>query len=107
MGLSQLKYTGQVIAIQSARMEIFMTKNIDGFPSRKVEDYGITPCDVIFNHTEKPKDYLYCRSINVFDNRWRVNIYSKRDVEGIEGKYISKSFFTHFNSATGELKIVS
>jgi hypothetical protein len=79
----------------------------EGYPVNKVENYGITPCDVIFKHTEKPADYLYCRSINIFDDRWRVNIYSKVFVDGIEGKRISKSFFTHFNQANGELKIVS
>jgi hypothetical protein len=84
-----------------------MAKNIETFPARKVEDYNITPCDVIFSHVEKPQDYLYCRSINVYDNRWRVNVYSKRYVEGIEDKYISQSYFTHFNNGTGELKILS
>jgi hypothetical protein len=73
---------------------------------KKIEDYGITPCDVIFNHVEKPKDYLMCKSINVYDNRWRVNVYSKRYVNDIEGKYISQSYFTTFNSSTGELKFL-
>lgn len=84
-----------------------MTKNVEGFPSRKIENYDITPCDVIFAQTDKPKDFLYCKSINVYDDRWRINLYSKRYVEGIEGKWISKSYFTSFNKATGELKILS
>jgi hypothetical protein len=84
-----------------------MKKDIDGFSSHKIKDWGITPCDVIFNYTDKPDDYIYCRSINIYDDRWRVNIYSKRLVDGIEGKYISKSFFTHFNKENGNLKIVS
>lgn len=107
MGLYQLKFTDQVIAIQSVKMETYIMKNVDGFPARKVEDYGITPCDVIFQHTDKPDNYLMCKSMNVYDNRWRVNIYSKREVDGIEGKYISKSFFTSFNTSTGELRILS
>lgn len=56
------------------------------------------PCDVIFKYVKKPDDYLYCRSINLFDNRWRVNVYSKRMVDHIEGKYISQSYFVHFNN---------
>ena len=75
--------------------------------TRKVEDYNITPCDVLFNHVEKPRDYLNCRSINIYDDRWRVNIYSKRYVEGIEGKYISQSYFVHFNKSDGNIKFVS
>ena len=84
-----------------------MTKNIDGFTARKIEDYNLTPCDVIFSCVEKPKDYLYCRSINVYEDRWRVNIYSKRLVNDIEGKYISSSYFIHFNKATGDVEFVS
>lgn len=82
-------------------------KKVEGFPTRDIKDYNITPCDVIFNHVEKPKDYIHCKSINVFDNRWRVNIYSKRYVEGIEGKYISQSYFVIFNTHSGELSFVS
>lgn len=82
-------------------------KNVEGFPDKKINHFNITPCDVIFKHVEKPHDYLMCKSINVYDDRWRVNVYSKRYVNDIEGKYISKSFFTSFNSSTGELKIIA
>jgi hypothetical protein len=88
-------------------MENYIMKNVDGFPVKKIKDWDITPCDVIFNHTERPKDYLMCKSMNVYDDRWRINVYSKRLVDGIEGKYISKSFFASFNSNTGELKIIA
>lgn len=84
-----------------------MVNNAQGFPVKKIQNYGITPCDVIFNHIEKPNDYISCKSINVYDDRWRVNIYSKRMVNDIEGRYISKSFFTSFNAATGEIKILA
>jgi len=84
-----------------------MVKNVEGFPAKKIESYDITPCDVIFNHVEKPNDYLMCKSINVYDDRWRVNIYSKRLVNDIEGKYISSSYFIHFNKATGDVEFVS
>lgn len=84
-----------------------MINNIEGFPVKKIKDYDITPCDVIFNYVEKPKDYLMCKSINVYDNRWRVNIYNKRLVNGIEGNHISSSYFVHFNAANGDLEFVS
>lgn len=74
---------------------------------KKINDYNITPCDVIFSIVDKPKDYLMCKSMNVYDDRWRVNVYSKRDVNGIEGKYISQSYFTSFDSSTGKLKILA
>lgn len=74
---------------------------------KKVSSYDITPCDVIFSYVEKPQDYLMCKSMNVYDDRWRVNIYSKRMVNGIEGKYISKSYFTSFDTSNGQLKIIA
>jgi len=81
-------------------------KNIDGFESKKANDWNITPCDVIFKYVEKPKDYIFCKSMNVFNDKWRVNIYSRREIEGIEGKYISSSYFIKMNS-TGDVEFVS
>jgi len=75
--------------------------------AKKMKDFNITPCDVIFSYVEKPKDYLMCKSMNVYDDRWRINVYSKRTVDGIEGKYISQSYFTSFNTSNGELKIIA
>lgn len=69
-------------------------------------DYDLTPCDVVFNHVSKPKDYLMCKSINLYDDRWRVNVYSKRYVDDIEGKYISSSYFVHFNNKNGDIQFV-
>jgi hypothetical protein len=80
--------------------------NIEDFPSRKISDYGITPCDVIFNQVDKPLDYIFCKSMNVYDDRWRVNIYSKRLVDGIEGKYISSSYFVKFDTEHNKLTIL-
>ena len=85
----------------------YVQKSIDGFKAKKIGDYDITPCDVIFSHVEKPNDYLYCKSVNLFEDRWRVNVYSKRYVEGIEGKYISQSYFIHFNKGNGNVTFVS
>jgi hypothetical protein len=84
-----------------------MVKKISDVGSEKIEDYGITPCDVIFKKVDKPSDYIGCKSINVYDDRWRVNIYSKRTVDGIEGRYISKSYFTQFNKTSGSITFLS
>jgi hypothetical protein len=75
--------------------------------TKKTQDFDIRPCDVIFKYVEKPKDYVMCKSMNVYDDRWRVNIYSKRIVNGIDGQYISSSYFTSFNTSNGELKIIA
>lgn len=64
-------------------------------------------CDIIFNHVDRPKDYLMCKSVNVFDDKYRVNIYTKRYVEGIEGNQIKHSYFCKFNNDNGQLTIMS
>lgn len=53
----------------------------------------MSPCDVIFNYVDKPEDYMFCKAINVFDNKWRLNIYSKRTINDIESIRISRSYF--------------
>lgn len=84
-----------------------MAKNVDGFKAKEINDYGYTPCDVIFNHVKRPDNYLMCKSVNVYDDRWRVNVYSKRYVEGIEGNTISASYFVKFNKENNALTIIS
>ncbi len=80
---------------------------VEDFPVKKISDFGYTPCDFIFNYVEKPSDYIFCKAHNVFDDKWRVNIYSKRYVEGIEGKYISNSYFVKFNTENNVVTFVS
>lgn len=74
---------------------------------KKINDYDISPCDVIFSTVNKPNDYLMCKSMNVYDDRWRINVYSKRLVNGIEGQYISQSYFASFDAGTGKLRILA
>lgn len=73
----------------------------------KVETKTKDICSALFNKIEKPSGYLFCNAINVFDNRYRINVFSKRDVNGIEGRHISYSCFAIFNNETGELHIIS
>lgn len=64
-------------------------------------------CRMLFDIVEKPKDFLMCKSFNVYDNKYRINIYSKRLVEGIEGQYISQSYFASFDESDMSLNILS
>lgn len=73
----------------------------------KTKNHNLQPCDIIFDHVNKPDKFLMCRSVNVFDDKWRVNIYSKRYVEGIEGKCISASYFVKFNTEDNKLHIIT
>jgi hypothetical protein len=62
-------------------------------------------CTKVMNEIGKPEHYLMCRAMNVFDDKYRVNIYTKRWVDGIEGMSISQSYFVKYN--TDGLKILS
>lgn len=57
-----------------------------------------TICSQIFKLTEKPDNYLMCRAINVYDNRYRVNVYTKTYVDDIEGKKIGASYFIKYEN---------
>lgn len=55
-------------------------------------------CKKIFDLCGKPDNYLTCKAINVYDDKYRVNVYVKTDVEGIEGKRIGASYFIKYNN---------
>jgi hypothetical protein len=55
-------------------------------------DMKMTPCDLIFNYIEKPANYSHCRSINTFENRWRVNVYAKCTIHDIDTIRMANSY---------------
>jgi hypothetical protein len=63
-------------------------------------------CLELLNKVGKPDNFLLCKAMNVFDDKYRVNIYTRRMVEGIEGVSISKSYFVKY-SEKGTLTILS
>lgn len=81
-------------------------ENIEGFPVKKISNYGYTPCDFIFNYVEKPDEYLFCKSFNVFDDKWRVNIYSRKMVDGISSQYMSRSYFVKFDTFSNSITVL-
>jgi hypothetical protein len=85
----------------------YKMETVEGFPPKKITQYNDTPSDHIFKYVQKPADYLCCKSINVYDFKWRVNIYSKRLVSGIEGQYISSSYFVEFDPFDNNITFVS
>ena len=50
-------------------------------------------CSLLFQQVDRPLGYLMCKSINVYDDRYRVNVYVRTDVDGIEGQKIAQSYF--------------
>ena len=64
-------------------------------------------CDKIFNYVDKPDNFHMCKAMNVYDDRYRVNIYVKENVDDLTGhkQYISSSYFCKYNGT--DLTIVS
>ena len=60
--------------------------------------------NLLFKQVEKPKHYLMTRIINVFDNRYRINIYTEITEDNLIKRKIDSSYFCHYSS--GNLKII-
>lgn len=61
---------------------------------------------LLFKQVEKPKHYWMSQIINVFDNRYRVNVYTEffDEVNRLMKRKIHSSYFCHYNK--GSLKII-
>lgn len=59
---------------------------------------------LLFKQVKKPRHFLMTRIINIFENRYRVNIYIQTEEEGLLKKRISSSYFCHY--APGKLEII-
>lgn len=59
---------------------------------KSIEVDGVV-CDMLLNKIGKPKGLVMCRAINLYDNRYRINVYTKTMVGDIESKRISYSCF--------------
>lgn len=63
-----------------------------------VETDGLV-CDLLMKHTGRPKDLIMCRAINLWDNRYRINVYTKYMIGDIESKRISYSCFAKLDGS--------
>ena len=52
-------------------------------------------CKEVLDQVGKPDNYFMCKGLNVYDNRYRVNIYVREDIEDLTGHklYIKDSYF--------------
>ena len=52
-------------------------------------------CAKLLEMVGKPDNYFMCKGMNVYDDRYRVNVYVREDVEDLTGYklYISNSYF--------------
>jgi len=59
--------------------------------------------DLLFRQVDKPKGMFDARVINVFDNRYRINLWAKVEEDGLTKSKIAASYFAVLNG--DELKI--
>lgn len=59
-------------------------------------------CDKILSIIGKPDNLVTCKAINLYGDRYRVNVYTKIDKDGCEGQRITYSCFAKINK---ELKV--
>ena len=64
-------------------------------------------CDKILSIIGKPENLVTCKAINLYGDRYRVNVFVKEEVEDITGHklYIDKSYFCRYNGT--DLTIMS
>jgi hypothetical protein len=59
---------------------------------------------LLFKQVPKPKHHLMTKIINVFDNRYRINVYVQIEEDGFLKRTIANSYFAHY--VKGKLTII-
>jgi hypothetical protein len=59
---------------------------------------------LLYKQVEKPKNHLLTKIINLWDNRYRINIYIEIFEDNLIKKQIYNSYFCHYNP--GKLTII-
>lgn len=60
--------------------------------------------DLLFKQVDKPKHFLMIKIINVFENRYRINIYIETEEDNLIKRRIRDSYFCHYSP--GKLTII-
>lgn len=59
---------------------------------------------LLFKQVDKPKHHLLTKIINVYDNRYRINVYVEIEEDGLIKRKIKHSYFCHYSP--GKLTII-
>lgn len=59
---------------------------------------------LLFKQVEKPQHFLMMRAINLFSNRYRINVYTETEEDNLIKKRIAASYFCHYHP--GKLTII-
>lgn len=59
---------------------------------------------LLFKQVEKPKNHLMTKIINLWDNRYRINVYTEINQDNLIKRKIHNSYFAHY--IPGQLTLV-
>ena len=56
-------------------------------------------CQLLWKQIDRPKNLETCKAINVYDNKYRVNVYTRShdDYWDVDKVRITQSYFCHLN----------
>jgi hypothetical protein len=59
-------------------------------------------CDLLWEQVDKPENLETCRAINVYDNKYRINVYTRSydDLYDLDRVRITQSFFCRLDGDT-------
>ena len=60
---------------------------------------------LLFKQVEKPKNHLITKTINLWENRYRINIWTETYKDNLTKIKIDSSYFCHYEP--GNLKILN
>ena len=60
--------------------------------------------ELLFNQVEKPKGLVDVKAVNVFDNRYRINLWVQYEDEGLTRTKIGASYFAVLDGEELRLK---
>jgi hypothetical protein len=59
---------------------------------------------LLFAQVERPRGLTDVRIVNVFDNRYRINLWVKLEENGLEKQKIAASYFARYDGETLEIR---
>jgi len=86
-----------------------MMAKVSGFATKEVsKDWNQSDsiCTLLFQQVEKPSNYKMCKAINVYDNKYRINVYTHEVINDIESQRISQSYFAKLAGDGSSLEIL-
>ena len=60
---------------------------------------------LLFKQVKKPKNHLMTKTINLWENRYRINVYTEITEDNLVKRKIHSSYFCHYEP--GNLKILN